>query len=46
MAGFKECYGKGYRLFNPCESEKPNINSIVKNYLGPACQPNICPIPI
>ena len=22
LAGFKECYGKGYRLFNPCESEK------------------------
>ena len=25
LAGFKECYGKGYRLFNPCESEKKQI---------------------
>ena len=25
LAGFKECYGKGYRLFDPCESEKKQI---------------------
>ena len=36
LAGFKECYGKGYRLFNPCESEKPKykfkiVNQIVEN---------------
>ena len=37
LAGFKECYGKGYRLFNPCESEKPKykfkiVNQIVENF--------------